>query len=258
MWILALQRISKGEFSAVFCEAPSNPLLRTLDLASVATACRDGGVPLVVDDTTCSVANIDVSGFADVVLSSLTKWISGKGDVMAGQVTICEHSAFYSDFIEYLEGNCPGASRLFASDARVLSRNITDFSDRIVRSNDNGEAVADMLFEHHGIENVFYPKFTTPELYNALKREGGGYGGLISFVLKNKKKAPKFFDQLRISKGPSLGTDFSLACPYTLLAHYDELPWAEACGLDKSLIRISLGNEKKEFILGVIEEDFKH
>ena len=251
---LALQRISKGEFSAVFCEAPSNPLLRTLDLASVASACREGGVPLVVDDTVCSVANIDVSGFADIVLSSLTKWISGKGDVMGGQVTACSHSAFHSSLIEFLEENCPGGSRIFASDARVLSRNITDFKQRMAISNENGEAIADMLFAHSGVENVFYPKYTTPELYAALKREGGGYGALISFTLKNKKKAPKFFDLLRVSKGPSLGTDFTLACPYTLLAHYDELPWAEACGIEKSLIRISVGCEKKELILEAFEE----
>ncbi len=251
---LALQRISKGEFSAVFCEAPSNPLLRTVDLARIASACRDGGVPLIVDDTTCSVANIDVSSYADVVLSSLTKWVSGKGDVMAGQVTVCEHSAFYSDLIEFLEEDCPGGSRLFASDARVLSRNISDFSQRVARSNMTGEAVADMLSAHAAVESVWYPKFTTPSLYDALKRDGGGYGGLISFVLKTRKKTPKFFDHLKISKGPSLGTDFSLACPYTLLAHYDELEWAEGCGLDRNLIRISIGQEKEEDILAAITE----
>lgn len=251
---LALQRIGNGEFSAVFCEAPSNPLLRTVDIEKIASACRDGGVPLVVDDTICSVANIDVSSYADVVLSSLTKWVSGKGDVMAGQVTVCEHSAFYSDLIEFFEEDCPGGSRLFASDARVLSRNISDFSQRMAQSNAAGEAVAEMLIDHPAVETVWYPKFTTPLFYNALKREGGGYGGVISFVLKTRKKTPKFFDQLKISKGPSLGTDFSLACPYTLLAHYDELSWAEGCGLDKNLIRISIGQEKEGAVLAAVSE----
>ena len=84
----ALGRIAKGEFSAVFCEAPSNPLMRTVDLPRVSRACRDGGVPLVVDDTICSVANVRVDQYADVVTSSLTKWVSGKGDVMAGEGTV--------------------------------------------------------------------------------------------------------------------------------------------------------------------------
>jgi len=251
---LALRRISKGEFSAVFCEAPSNPLLRTVDLENVASACRDGGVPLIVDDTVCSVANIDVSRHADVVLSSLTKWVSGKGDVMAGQVMISENSAFFSDLKGFFEEDCLGGSRLYASDARVLSRNISDFPKRMVRSNHNGEAIADMLLAHSAVEKVWYPKFTTPDYYNAVKREGGGYGGLISFVLKNRKKSIKFFDSLKVSKGPSLGTDFTLACPYTLLAHYDELEWAEGCGLDKNLIRISVGLEEENALLETIGE----
>jgi len=240
----ALRRIGRGEFSAVFCEAPSNPLLRTVDLEAVSRACREGGVPLVVDDTICSVANVQVDRLADVVTTSLTKWVSGKGDVMAGQVTLCPGSPRYSDLREFFDEDCPEGSRLYASDARVLARNISSFGRRMRKSNENGEAIADYLLTHPAVENVRYPKFTTPEFYQAIKRKGGGYGGLISFVLKNRKKAPRVFDALEISKGPSLGTEFSLACPYTLLAHYDALEWAEGCGVDRNLIRISVGVEE--------------
>jgi cystathionine gamma-synthase len=250
----ALRRIAKGEFSAVFCEAPSNPLLRTVHLAAVSKVCREGGVPLVVDDTTCSVANIQVDRYADIVTSSLTKWISGRGDVMAGQVTLIPGSAVYSELKQFMDEDCIGGSRLYASDARVLARNMTGFAGRMRRSNTEGEKLADFLSSHASIDKVWYPKFTTPEFYNAIRREGGGYGGLVSFVLKNRKKSAKFYDALRISKGPSLGTDFSLACPYTLLAHYDELEWAEGCGLDRHLIRISVGSEDANDIVGRVSD----
>lgn len=239
----ALGRISGGEFSAVFCEAPSNPLMRTVDLERVSRACRDGGVPLVVDDTICSVANVRVDHYADIVTTSLTKWVSGKGDVMAGQVTLCRKSPVLGEMLEFMEADCPDGCRLYASDARVLARNLSGFARRMAACNENGEAVADFLLAHPAVEKVWYPKFTTPEAYDAIRRKGGGYGGLVSFVLKNRKKSPRFFDALRVSKGPSLGTEFSLACPYTLLAHYDELPWAEGCGVDRNLIRISVGME---------------
>ncbi len=239
----ALSRIAKGEFSAVFCEAPSNPLMRTVDLPRVSRACRDGGVPLVVDDTISSTANVRVDKYADVIVSSLTKWISGKGDVMAGQITVCRKSPLQSELMAFFEADCPNGCRLYASDARVLARNISSFSDRMKKCNETAEVIADFLQAHPAIETVWYPKYTTPESYEAIRREGGGYGGLISFVLKNRKKTPRFFDALKISKGPSLGTEFSLACPYTLLAHYDELEWVEGCGLDKHLIRISVGTE---------------
>jgi len=262
----ALQRIRRGEFAAVFTETPSNPLLRTVDLASVASACRAGGVPLIVDDTTCSVANVKVIEYADIVITSLTKWISGKGDVMAGQVTLNPDSARYSDLREFLEEDCPEGSRLFSDDARVLAQNLRGFTARMQVSNTSGEALADLLMDHPAVESVYYPKFTTPELYREIQRDSedvwglsgpggvGGYGGLMSFVLKNRKKSPKFFDALKMSKGPSLGTEFSLACPFTLLAHYDELEWAEGCGLDRHLIRISVGLEDPQALVSTLGE----
>ncbi len=77
----ALMRIRQGEFAGVFTEVPSNPLLRTVDLAQVAKACAEGATPLVVDDSASGLFNVDAMRFADVVTSSLTKWISGEGDV---------------------------------------------------------------------------------------------------------------------------------------------------------------------------------
>jgi len=252
----ALRRIGSGEFSAVFCEAPSNPLLRTVNLKAVSKACRAGGVPLIVDDTICSVTNIQVDRYADVVTTSLTKWISGKGDVMAGQVTLCPESPIYQDLVDFFEEDCPEGSRIYTSDARVLARNISGYEKRMRESNQNAEALAEYLQAHASVDQVWYPKYTTPEFYEAIKRRGGGYGGLISFVLKNKKKSAKFFDALKISKGPSLGTEFSLACPFTLLAHYHELEWAEGCGLDRNLIRISVGTESVEDLIARFDQAF--
>ena len=54
---------------------------------------------------------------------------------------------------------------------------------------------------------------------------------------------------MEFCKGPSLGTNFSLVCPYTLLAHYEELDWAESCGVDRTLLRVSCGVEPEEVIL---------
>ncbi len=57
------------------------------------------------------------------------------------------------------------------------------------------------------------------------------------------------YDAMEFCKGPSLGTNFTLVCPYTLLAHYDELDWAESCGVDRTLIRVSCGLEPAEVIV---------
>ena len=66
--------------------------------------------------------------------------------------------------------------------------------------------------------------------------------------------SPRFYDALRVCKGPSLGTNFTLVCPYTLLAHYDELDWAESCGVPRHLIRVSAGLEDSADLVTRFEE----
>ncbi len=248
----AVRRIQEGEFAAVFCEVPSNPLLRSVNLARVSEACRQGGVPLVVDDTVASSVNVDVLQYADMVTTSLTKWVSGKGDVMGGLVTLNENSQWATEFRDYLSAATKGGSLLYKGDCRVLISNMKDYPERVRRSNENGELVADYLAEHPAVGRVWYPKFVTPHEYQLVRRDSGGYGGLISFTLKQPRKMPRVYDALELCKGPSLGNEFSLACPYTMLAHYFELDWAEACGVSPNLLRLSVGSEDGAMIIGAL------
>ena len=70
---------------------------------------------------------------------------------------------------------------------------------------------------------------------------------MVTFLPRDAKpRAPEIYDRLAVCKGPSLGTVFTLACPFTLLAHYTELEWAETCGVSRYLIRLSVGLEDRE------------
>jgi cystathionine gamma-synthase len=80
------------------------------------------------------------------------------------------------------------------------------------------------------VKQLFYPKYTDSINYRKMMTERGGYGGLFSVVLLTEQESIQFYDIIRIAKGPSLGTNFTLACPYTLLAHFHELDWAEEYG----------------------------
>ena len=81
----------------------------------------------------------------------------------------------------------------------------------------------------------------------AVRRPEGGWGALITFLPKEgETRSPGIYDRLEFCKGPSLGTVFTLACPFMLLAHYTELEWAESCGVPRSLIRLSVGLEDPE------------
>ena len=59
---------------------------------------------------------------------------------------------------------------------------------------------------------------------------------------------PAVYDALEVCKGPNLGTNFTLCCPYTILAHYRELDFAEQCGVSRYLLRVSVGLEEAEWL----------
>lgn len=250
----ALMRIRQGEFAGVFTELPSNPLLRSVDLARVAQACAEGATPLIVDDSAVGPLNVEALRFADVVTGSLTKWVSGEGDVMAGMAAIRPDSPFAATLQEALSIDATESAPLYIGDAEVLLSNLKGYSKRIKTVNTNGQELAAWLAEHSAVAQVWHPSLTTRENYDAVRRKDGGYGGLLSFVLKSPKKTPKVYDALRLSKGPSFGTPFTLVCPYTMLAHYHELEWAEGCGVPAHLLRVSCGQEPIETLISAFDE----
>lgn len=250
----ALMRIRQGEFAGVFTELPSNPLLRTVNLERVAQACADGSTPLIVDDSATGPVNVEALRFADVVTSSLTKWVSGEGDVMAGMAAVNAKSPLAATLCHALGQDAVESAPLYIGDAEVLLSNIKDYPKRMKAINQNGVALAKWLSDHPAVAQVWHPSLTSTENYDAVRRKDGGYGGLLSFSLKAPKKAPKVYDSLRLSKGPSFGTLFTTVCPYTMLAHYRELEWAEGCGVPASLLRVSCGTEPAESLIAAFDQ----
>jgi len=102
---------------------------------------------------------------------------------------------------------------------------------------------------------VFYPKCNpSRDNYEAFRSAEGGYGGLLSVVFHDDNHAVTFYDAIETAKGPSLGTNFTLTSPYTILAHYTEMEWAAKYGVEKGLVRISVGLEDQDQLV----ETFKH
>lgn len=133
----------------------------------------------------------------------------------------------------------------FPDDAIVMAKNCGDFESRVENINKNAEAVALLLDSRRDlVKRVYYPSIgPSKKLYDIFKRRDKGYGCLVSIEFEDAKAATAFFDALPVAKGPSLGTNFTLACPYTLLAHYSELEFAAEYGVVEHLVRISVGLE---------------
>jgi len=176
-------------------------------------------------------------------------------------------------------------------DAIYLERNSRDFAPRVHKINRNSEALCDFLRSRSLVyrqrqgedvkssdeapivmKEVSYPKWITPENYDACRlgsptqapqskadspQREGGYGGLFSITFTSDLASEVFFDALRCEKGPSLGTNFTLACPYTILAHYTELDWAAEYGVEAGLVRVSVGLEEEGVLIAWFGEALK-
>jgi cystathionine gamma-synthase len=237
--------LAREPVAAGFCEIPGNPLLGSADLRTIAPLFREHRVPLVVDDVVATPGNVDLGPYADLIATSLTKYVVGTGDAMGGALIANRRSPLYHELKPLIRAQ--HEELLWGEDAAVIDAHAHTFLDRVRRHNENGRAIAERLRRHPQMERVWYPKWEHSEAYEAVRRPDGGYGSLITFLpAQAATRAAQVYDALAVCKGPSLGTVFTIACPFTLLAHYGELDWAESCGVSRYLIRISVGLEALE------------
>ncbi len=248
--------LARRQVSAVFCEAPGNPLLTTPDLRRLSDLSARYGFLVVVDDTLGAMLNTDVRPWADLVATSLTKFFSGRGDVLAGSLTVVPHRRRYAELRQWLDEN--SEDLLADPDVAALAENSRDVRPRVRAMNAAARTLATALRRHPAVEQVWYPTETTADRYEQIrdrKDPDAGYGGLLSVLLRDAERTTAaVYDALRVSKGPNLGTNFTLCCPYTLLAHYHELPFAEQCGVSRYLLRISAGLEGAEWLVARVLE----
>ncbi|KAL1844133.1 hypothetical protein VTJ49DRAFT_4985 [Mycothermus thermophilus] len=251
------KRLESGErFLALFCEFPGNPLLTCPNLVRIRQLADKYDFAVVVDETIGTFANINVLPFADVVVSSLTKIFSGDANVMGGSAIFNPNSRYYAALKAWAKTEYEDT--YWPEDVMFMERNSRDFVSRIERINANAEAICDVLRTSPLVKRLFYPRFNESSAnYEACRLPNGGYGGLLSVVFHRKEQAVAFYDAVDTAKGPSLGTNFTLTSPYVILAHYQELDWAEQYGVERDLIRVSVGLEETEHIVKVFKEALK-
>lgn len=244
---------SGQKIAALFCEFPSNPLLRSPHLAKLRQLADTYDFLIVIDETVGNFINVEVMPYADIVVSSLTKLFTGEANGMGGSLVLNPKGVHYEELQELQDEEYE--DNFFDPNAIFLERNSRDFVQRSRRIDENAEALVKMLHEakqdsHSQIlKNIYHPTLQTKENYDQCKRSQGGYGGLFSITFHTMDQAMAFYDALKCAKGPSLGTNFTLASPFVILAHYTELDWAAQFGVEAKLVRISVGLEDKESLL---------
>jgi len=237
------EELDKKNPAALIIEIPSNPLLQCVDLISISKLAQEKNIPIIVDDTIGSSLNVHLTPYADVIFSSLTKSFAGRGDILAGSTVISPYSKWKKELAEIIPS--VALSTLSDSDTIELEKASRDVEDRLKRLNISCLKLKEKLETKKEISKIFHPQYC--KNFNSLLKKEGGYGCLLSFELKGGiEESKRVYDSLRINKGPSLGTNFTLVCPYVQLAHFKELKWAERCGVSEHLLRVSVGLENED------------
>ncbi|WP_237023485.1 PLP-dependent transferase [Lacunisphaera limnophila] len=257
----ALRRIFAAHgarIAGVVTEVPTNPLIQTPDLPAIAALCREHGARLLVDPSMSSVFSLDVLPHADLVVSSLTKYTASEGDLTAGLVAVNPAAPAAAALRSALAGT---AEPLYARDAARLAWQIGQTPAVLARIQAATPSVVAFLEKHPAVKAVFWAlQSGSRENYLKLARTPDATGGMITFTLRNPGGLEKFYDRLRLPKGPSFGMKTTLICPFMYLAHYDlvttpaGLAELAASRLDPDLLRLCVGTEPVDEIIRALSE----
>ncbi|NLF13890.1 MAG: aminotransferase class I/II-fold pyridoxal phosphate-dependent enzyme [Anaerolineaceae bacterium] len=247
----ALPGLVRPETRLVFCELPTNPYLRVVDLARVADVARGCGALTVVDSTFATPLNLRPLALgADLVIHSATKYLGGHNDLLAGVVAGPRRLL---DRLEKARGVMGGISN--PHDAYLLIRGLKTLALRVARQNENGLAVARFLAGHPAVRRVHYPGLPGHPDHGTACRQMAGFGGVVSFELDGDREAAgRFVDRLRLPYiGPTLGGVESIVEQPSRLFALDPAE-SRAAGLADSLVRYALGIEDAADLIADLEQ----
>ncbi|MEO9862839.1 PLP-dependent transferase, partial [Yoonia sp.] len=220
----------------VFIETPSNPWLRTVDVAAAAQETHAVGGTLVVDATAATpILMKPLALGADIVMHSATKAINGHSDVLAG---VLSTNAPTDPIWEAIKMDRHDAGAVLGPfEAWLLIRAMRTLPLRVERMTENAVTLAQYLHNHPQVEDVFYPGLPHHPGHEVAKQQMSGYGSLLSVLVKGgRAEALKVVGKLQLFlRATSLGGVESLVEHRHTIEPYTGIP--------ENLIRVSVGIE---------------
>ncbi|MEO8927325.1 MAG: cystathionine gamma-synthase family protein [Caulobacteraceae bacterium] len=256
----AEEAMQKGPLAAIYVETPANPTNSVVDLdlmAKVAAeaAARQGTKPVVIVDNTLlgPLYQSPLDHGADLVVYSLTKYVGGHSDLVAGSVAGSATLMKKVRSLRNLIGN-----QLDVHSCWMLTRSLETLRLRMDKAFANAREVADWLAVQPGVESVAYLGAVDPAspAGGVIARQCGARGATFSFVVKGGREAAfKVLDHLQVFKlAVSLGGTESLACHPGSTTHSGvSVNERVAIGIDEGMIRLSIGIEAPKDLIADLE-----
>ena len=246
----------RSNTKVIYIETPSNPLLTITDLKAVSDLAKSKGVMTMIDNTFASPINQNPADFGiDIMIHSATKYMGGHSDICAGAVAASE------DHIKRLweSSICFGGS-LSDQTVWLLERSLKTMGLRVKAQSDNAHKLAELLDNHSAIDTVYYPGLKPHPGHGLAKSQMKGFGGMLSFELKEDYNPSDFMKSLQLIK-PSMslaGVESTVTSPvmtsHALMGEEDR----KAQGIRDGLIRFSVGIEEVQDLMEDIDQAINH
>ena len=246
----------KENTRVVYLETPANPNLKIVDIEALAKLAHTNPNTLVIVDNTFATPYMQkpLTLGADIVVHSVTKYINGHGDVIAGLVITNKELA---DQIRFVGLKDMTGAVLGPQDAYYIIRGMKTFEIRMERHCKNAKKVVEFLNKHPKIERVYYPGLETHPGHEIAKKQMKDFGAMISFELKGGFEAGKtLLNNLKLcSLAVSLGdTETLIQHPASMTHSPYTKEEREAAGITDGLVRLSVGLENVEDIIADLEQ----
>jgi cystathionine gamma-synthase len=250
----ALRAALEVEPALVWVETPSNPLLRIVDLAAVATAAHAAGALVAADNTFLSpVWQRPVALGADVVVHSTTKYLNGHSDVVGGAV-IASRRELHEQLAWW--GNCTGVTGA-PFDSYLTLRGLRTLHARMRAHGENTLQVVELLARHPAVSKVYYPGLASHPGHAIAAAQQSGFGAMASFELKGTTENVKaLLGSLHLfSLAESLGGVESLVAHPASMTHAAmDVAARERAGISDTLLRLSIGIEEGADLVADLEQ----
>jgi methionine-gamma-lyase len=244
----------KSNTKVLYVETPANPTIGITDLKEMASIAKEFNLKLVVDNTFCSPylqRPLDLG--ADIVLHSMTKFINGHADIVAGMVVTKTEEDY-----KLLRGIMVNVGcNMDPHQAWLTRRGLKTLAIRIDKAQASSQAVAEFLEAHPKVEWVKYPGLKSHPQYELAKEQMDGPGAMISFEVKGGVEAGKtVMNNVKLAL-----LAVSLGGVETLIQHPASMTHSKlsddkqlAGGITKGLIRLAIGIEDVEDIIADLSQ----
>jgi cystathionine gamma-synthase len=235
-------------------ESPTNPTVKVVDIARLATAGKNAGAIVMVDHTFATPINQNPLQLGvDLVVHSATKYLGGHADALGG--IVCGKREWVDAIYHFREIN--GAT-LDPMAAYLLLRGMKTLHLRIRQQNESALAIARFLETHPAVKRVYYPGLASHPGHDIACRQMHGFGGMLSFMLKENTfdAVCRFLPRLRYAHAAAnLGAVETIVGPPATTSHVECTRQERAAmGIPESLVRYSAGIEDTADLVADLEQ----